>query len=129
MRLGALQLRWGGSAPCSQHRFQPLSCRTPGAHLNPAFSLAMSLLGQLPWWKFPIFVAVQIFGSFIAAAAVYALYYGTQSPRRGRGVGAQPGGLRCRTALPRRRHLVLQQWDPHRLRATGDGVHLRHLPR
>ncbi|XP_040546667.1 aquaporin-10 isoform X2 [Gallus gallus] len=46
-----------------------------GAHLNPAFSLAMSLLGQLPWWKFPIFVAVQIFGSFIAAAAVYALYY------------------------------------------------------
>ncbi|XP_046759995.1 aquaporin-10 isoform X7 [Gallus gallus] len=29
----------------------------------------------LPWWKFPIFVAVQIFGSFIAAAAVYALYY------------------------------------------------------
>ncbi|XP_021232374.1 aquaporin-10 isoform X1 [Numida meleagris] len=64
-----------------------------GAHLNPAFSLAMSLLGQLPWWKFPIFVAVQTFGSFIAAGAVYALYYGTQSPRRGRGVGAQPGGL------------------------------------
>ncbi|XP_015739990.2 aquaporin-10 [Coturnix japonica] len=46
-----------------------------GAHLNPAFSLSMSLLGQLPWWKFPIFVAVQIFGSFIAAGAVYALYY------------------------------------------------------
>ncbi|XP_052524474.1 aquaporin-10 [Tympanuchus pallidicinctus] len=46
-----------------------------GAHLNPAFSLSMSLLGQLPWWKFPIFVAVQTFGSFVAAAAVYALYY------------------------------------------------------
>ncbi|XP_065587263.1 aquaporin-10 [Cyrtonyx montezumae] len=46
-----------------------------GAHLNPAFSLAMSLLGQLPWWKFPIFVAVQTLGSFIGAAAVYALYY------------------------------------------------------
>uniref|UniRef100_A0A669R2J0 Aquaporin-3 n=1 Tax=Phasianus colchicus TaxID=9054 RepID=A0A669R2J0_PHACC len=46
-----------------------------GAHLNPAFSLSMSLLGQLPWWKFPIFVAVQTFGSFIAAATVYALYY------------------------------------------------------
>ncbi|XP_072214764.1 aquaporin-10 [Excalfactoria chinensis] len=46
-----------------------------GAHLNPAFSLSMSLLGQLPWWKFPIFVTIQIFGSFIAAGAVYALYY------------------------------------------------------
>ncbi|NXI71168.1 AQP10 protein, partial [Anseranas semipalmata] len=46
-----------------------------GAHLNPAFSLSMCLLGQLPLWKFPIFVAVQTSGSFIAAGAVYALYY------------------------------------------------------
>ncbi|XP_035423351.1 aquaporin-10 [Cygnus atratus] len=46
-----------------------------GAHLNPAFSLCMCLLGQLPLWKFPIFVAVQTLGSFIAAGAVYALYY------------------------------------------------------
>ncbi|NWX44429.1 AQP10 protein, partial [Steatornis caripensis] len=46
-----------------------------GAHMNPAFSLAMCLLAQLPWWKFPIFVAMQTLGAFIAAAAVYALYY------------------------------------------------------
>ncbi|NXJ99903.1 AQP10 protein, partial [Corythaixoides concolor] len=46
-----------------------------GAHLNPAFSFAMCLVGRLPWWKFPIFAAVQTFGSFIASAAVYALYY------------------------------------------------------
>ncbi|XP_009955740.1 PREDICTED: aquaporin-10, partial [Leptosomus discolor] len=46
-----------------------------GAHLNPAFSLAMCLLEQLPWWKFPIFVAVQTSGAFVAAGAVYALYY------------------------------------------------------
>ncbi|XP_040395188.1 aquaporin-10 isoform X1 [Cygnus olor] len=51
-----------------------------GAHLNPAFSLCMCLLGQLPLWKFPIFVAVQTLGSFIAAGAVYALYYGMQKP-------------------------------------------------
>ena len=89
----------------------------------------MSLLGQLPWWKFPIFVAVQTFGSFIAAATVYALYYGTKSQQWGCGVGTQPGGLRCCTALPRRCHLVLQQRDPHHLRATGDGLHLRHVPR
>ncbi|NXL67723.1 AQP10 protein, partial [Chordeiles acutipennis] len=46
-----------------------------GAHLNPAFSLAMCLLEQFPWWKFPIFVAIQISGAFISAGAVYALYY------------------------------------------------------
>uniref|UniRef100_A0A8C4UH53 Aquaporin 10 n=1 Tax=Falco tinnunculus TaxID=100819 RepID=A0A8C4UH53_FALTI len=46
-----------------------------GAHLNPAFSFAMCLLEQFPWWKLPIFVAVQTAGAFIAAGAVYALYY------------------------------------------------------
>ncbi|NXV21709.1 AQP10 protein, partial [Cepphus grylle] len=46
-----------------------------GAHLNPAFSFAVCLLEQFPWWKFPIYVAVQTLGSFIAAAAVYVLYY------------------------------------------------------
>ncbi|XP_069734944.1 aquaporin-10 isoform X2 [Phaenicophaeus curvirostris] len=45
-----------------------------GAHLNPAFSLAMCLVEQLPWWKFPIFVAVQTLGAFVSAGAVYALY-------------------------------------------------------
>lgn len=60
----------------------------------------MSLLGQLPWWKFPIFVAVQIFGSFIAAAAVYALYYGTQSPRWGRGWARSRGGSAAARLCP-----------------------------
>ncbi|XP_075381068.1 aquaporin-10 [Mycteria americana] len=46
-----------------------------GAHLNPAFSLTMCLLGQFPWWKFPIFVAVQTSAAFISAGAVYVLYY------------------------------------------------------
>ncbi|NXF12562.1 AQP10 protein, partial [Smithornis capensis] len=47
-----------------------------GAHMNPAFSLAMCLIEQFPWWKFPIFVAVQTFSSFISAGTVYILYYG-----------------------------------------------------
>ncbi|NWI55545.1 AQP10 protein, partial [Calyptomena viridis] len=46
-----------------------------GAHMNPAFSLAMCLMEQFPWWKFPIFIVVQTFGSFISAATVYILYY------------------------------------------------------
>ncbi|NXU69533.1 AQP10 protein, partial [Horornis vulcanius] len=47
-----------------------------GAHMNPAFSFAMCLIEQFPWWKFPIFVVVQTLGSFISAGAVYILYYG-----------------------------------------------------
>ncbi|KAM8986105.1 aquaporin-10 isoform 1-T1 [Ara ararauna] len=46
-----------------------------GAHLNPAFSLAMCLVEQFPWWKLPIFVAVQTLGAFISAGAVYAVYH------------------------------------------------------
>ncbi|NWY39652.1 AQP10 protein, partial [Sylvia atricapilla] len=46
-----------------------------GAHMNPAFSFAMCLMEQFPWWKFPIFVVVQTLASFISAGAVYVLYY------------------------------------------------------
>ncbi|NXP26309.1 AQP10 protein, partial [Scytalopus superciliaris] len=46
-----------------------------GAHMNPAFSLAMCLVGQFPWWKFPIFMAVETLASFVSAGVVYILYY------------------------------------------------------
>uniref|UniRef100_A0A6J0V0I8 Aquaporin-10 isoform X2 n=1 Tax=Pogona vitticeps TaxID=103695 RepID=A0A6J0V0I8_9SAUR len=46
-----------------------------GGHLNPAFSLAMCLLDQCPWWKLPIFSLFQMAGAFLGAGAVYALYY------------------------------------------------------
>ncbi|NXB21434.1 AQP10 protein, partial [Rhagologus leucostigma] len=46
-----------------------------GAHMNPAFSLAMCLMEQFPWWKLPIFAVVQTLASFISAGAVYILYY------------------------------------------------------
>ncbi|XP_048144358.1 aquaporin-10 isoform X1 [Corvus hawaiiensis] len=46
-----------------------------GAHMNPAFSFAMCLMEQFPWWKFPIFMFVQTLASFLSAGAVYILYY------------------------------------------------------
>lgn len=49
-----------------------------GAHLNPAFSLAMCLLGRLPWAKLPIYSLVQILSAFCASGATYALYYGNR---------------------------------------------------
>ncbi|KAM5256455.1 aquaporin-10 [Ctenodactylus gundi] len=46
-----------------------------GAHLNPAFSLAMCLLGRFPWVKFPIYCFVQLLAAFCASGATYVLYY------------------------------------------------------
>lgn len=46
-----------------------------GAHLNPAFSLTMCLLGQFPWFKLPIYSLVQILGAFCAAGTTYIVYY------------------------------------------------------
>ncbi|XP_063331985.1 aquaporin-9b [Pelmatolapia mariae] len=46
-----------------------------GAHVNPAVSLAMLILGKLPLKKFPIYVAAQFLGAFAGSCAVYGLYY------------------------------------------------------
>ncbi|KAM6960997.1 aquaporin-9a [Aplochiton taeniatus] len=46
-----------------------------GAHVNPAVSLAMVVLGKLKIWKFPIYVIAQFLGAFVGAAAVFGLYY------------------------------------------------------
>ncbi|KAL3992961.1 hypothetical protein ACER0C_010235 [Sarotherodon galilaeus] len=46
-----------------------------GAHVNPAVSLAMLILGKLPLKKFPIYVAAQFLGAFVGSCAVYGLYY------------------------------------------------------
>ncbi|KAM9690738.1 LOW QUALITY PROTEIN: aquaporin-10 [Dama dama] len=46
-----------------------------GAHLNPAFSLPMCLLGHLPWAKFLIYSLMQLLSAFCASGVTYALYY------------------------------------------------------
>ncbi|XP_070303491.1 aquaporin-9 [Salvelinus sp. IW2-2015] len=50
-----------------------------GAHVNPAVSLAMVVLGKLPIKKFPVYVAAQFLGAFAGSCAVYGLYYGDAS--------------------------------------------------
>nr|XP_046242436.1 aquaporin-9b isoform X1 [Scatophagus argus] len=47
-----------------------------GAHVNPAVSLAMVILGKLPLRKFPVYVVAQFLGAFAGSCAVYGLYYG-----------------------------------------------------
>ncbi|XP_061101187.1 aquaporin-9-like [Conger conger] len=46
-----------------------------GAHVNPAVSLAMVILGRLKVAKFPVYVLAQFLGAFMGAAVVFGLYY------------------------------------------------------
>ncbi|KAG5848955.1 aquaporin-9-like [Anguilla rostrata] len=46
-----------------------------GAHVNPAVSLAMVVLGRLKVAKFPVYVLAQFLGAFAGATAVFGMYY------------------------------------------------------
>uniref|UniRef100_A0A3B3TJ58 Aquaporin 10a n=2 Tax=Poecilia latipinna TaxID=48699 RepID=A0A3B3TJ58_9TELE len=46
-----------------------------GAHLNPAVSLCFCILGKLRWGQLLPYCVSQIFGAYVGAALVYALYY------------------------------------------------------
>lgn len=46
-----------------------------GAHMNAAVSIAMCVFGQLAWRMLPLYIFSQFTGSFLAAGAVYGVYY------------------------------------------------------
>ncbi|XP_041030986.1 aquaporin-9-like [Carcharodon carcharias] len=46
-----------------------------GAHLNPAISFSMCVLGRLQWLKLPVYCLAQLVGAFAGSAAVFGLYY------------------------------------------------------
>ncbi|MBU6342661.1 MAG: aquaporin family protein [Bacteroidetes bacterium] len=45
-----------------------------GAHLNPAVTLALAAVGNLPWSQAPEYLFAQILGAFIGACLVYLHY-------------------------------------------------------
>uniref|UniRef100_A0A3Q4HTM4 Aquaporin 10b n=1 Tax=Neolamprologus brichardi TaxID=32507 RepID=A0A3Q4HTM4_NEOBR len=47
-----------------------------GAHLNPAVSLSLCVLGRHSWMKLPFYIFFQVLGAFLAAATVALQYYG-----------------------------------------------------
>uniref|UniRef100_A0A673LMM2 Aquaporin-10-like n=1 Tax=Sinocyclocheilus rhinocerous TaxID=307959 RepID=A0A673LMM2_9TELE len=51
-----------------------------GAHLNPAVSLTLCVLGRFSWTCLPFYVCSQLLGAFLAAATVALQYYGENFP-------------------------------------------------
>lgn len=51
-------------------------CDFAGGHLNAAITITQWVLGNLSWTKLAAYIIGQFLGSFMAAATVFALYYG-----------------------------------------------------
>ncbi len=45
-----------------------------GAHLNPAVSVAMAVIGKLPWRKVAYYILAQYIGAFLGASCVFVAY-------------------------------------------------------
>jgi glycerol uptake facilitator protein len=45
-----------------------------GAHINPAMTLALAVWGRFSWSKVAPYIAVQMAGAFLAAAALFVIY-------------------------------------------------------
>lgn len=48
--------------------------RISGAHLNPAVTLGLALIGKFPWSQVPGYVAAQLLGAFLGAVLVWLAY-------------------------------------------------------
>uniref|UniRef100_A0A3B5LW53 Aquaporin 9b n=1 Tax=Xiphophorus couchianus TaxID=32473 RepID=A0A3B5LW53_9TELE len=60
---------------CTCHPLLQNVVASSRAHVNPAVSLAMVILGKLPLKKFPVYVVAQFLGAFAGSCAVFGLYY------------------------------------------------------
>lgn len=66
-----------------------------GAHLNPAITIAFAVWGRHPWQRVPAYVAAQMAGAFVAAAALFIAFHGSLAAKeREKGVvRGQPGSI------------------------------------
>ena len=48
--------------------------RISGAHINPAITLGLALIGKFPWSSVPVYLAAQFLGAFLGAVVVWLAY-------------------------------------------------------
>ncbi|MGK5085794.1 MIP/aquaporin family protein [Bdellovibrionota bacterium FG-1] len=64
---------WGIGVSLAIYSARHLSC----AHLNPAVSLAMVVVGRMSWREIPSYWMAQLCGAILAALTLYALFCGS----------------------------------------------------
>lgn len=47
--------------------------------MNGAVSFTMCVFRRLPWKMLPLYISAQLWGSFLAAGTIYAVYYGEET--------------------------------------------------
>jgi glycerol uptake facilitator protein len=48
--------------------------RLSGAHLNPAVTIGLAVIGSFPWADVPLYIAAQLIGAFAGAVLVWVVY-------------------------------------------------------
>lgn len=51
-----------------------------GAHINPAVTIGLAVIGAFPWANVPIYIAGQMVGAFLGATLVYVVYAAHWAP-------------------------------------------------
>ncbi|CAH8720217.1 aquaporin family protein [Paenibacillus thiaminolyticus] len=65
-----IAMGWGLAVAMAAYAVGPIS----GAHLNPALTVGMALLGAFPWADVPAYIAAQLLGAMAGAVLVYMHY-------------------------------------------------------
>jgi glycerol uptake facilitator protein len=66
--LGVIALAFGLVIAAAIYTFGHVS----GCHINPAVTLGLAMTGQLPWREVPRYIAAQLVGAIVGAAAILA---------------------------------------------------------
>jgi glycerol uptake facilitator protein len=104
-----------------------------GAHINPAVTLALAILGKTPWSQVPLYFAGQFLGAFIGAVVVWLAYLphweATEDPglklavfSTGPGIRNLPANMLCEAIGTAMLVIgILALLDPNAVKATPIG--------
>ena len=66
-----ITMAWGLAVFCGVLVAGPVS----GAHLNPAVTLGLAIVGATPWNQVPVYIAGEMVGAFLGGVLVFLHYY------------------------------------------------------
>ncbi|CEH30974.1 glycerol transporter [Aneurinibacillus migulanus] len=93
-----ITLGWGLAVAMAAYAVGGIS----GAHLNPALTIGLAIVGQFPWADVPMYIVAQIIGAFLGAVVVWLHYLPhwkvTESPADKLGVFATAPAIPHRAA-------------------------------